>query len=183
MTPTLFQRLMGAEFYHLADEVKALHSRRGVSRYAGQCTVERGRNPLGRLACVLARLPRPMHDAPIRVEFDAQGAQETWRRSFNGAPMRSRLRFDGGLLQDRTGPASFRFRLFRIGKELHWVAEEVRVFGLFPLPERWLDGVRCREFAEDGRYRFEVEARLPMFGMLMRYSGWLAAEPDASGSE
>lgn len=180
MTPTLFQRLMGAEFYHLADEVKALHSRRGNFRYRGECTVERGRNPLGRLACVMLRFPRPMQNAPIHVDFDAQGAHENWQRSFNGTPMRSRLRFDGGLLQDRTGPARFRFRLFRIGKDLHWVAEEAKVFGLFPMPERWLDGIRCREYAEDGRYRFEVEARLPIFGKLMRYSGWL--EPDQATS-
>ena len=180
MTPTLFQRLMGAEFYHLADEVKALHSRRGDSRYVGLCTVERGRNPLGRMACLLFGLPRAMRDAPIQVDFDAQGARETWRRSFNGSPMRSRLRFDGGLLLDQIGPARFHFRLFRIGKELHWVAERGRVLRLFPLPERWLDGVRCREYAEDGRYRFEVEARLPLFGRLLRYEGWLLPEPDAA---
>ena len=60
MTPTLFQRLLGAEFYHLADEVKALHSRHGAFRYAGMCTVERGKNPLGRLACALLRLPPSM---------------------------------------------------------------------------------------------------------------------------
>lgn len=178
MTPTLFQRLMGAEFYHLADEVKALHSKRGISRYSGQCTVERGRNPLGRLACMLLRFPPPMRDAPIQVELDAQGPAETWRRSFNGAPMRSRLRFDAGLLQDKTGPARFRFRLYRIGKDLHWVAEQAKVFGIFPFPERWLDGVRCREFVEDGRYRFEVIAHLPIFGKMLSYSGWLVADED-----
>ena len=102
MTPTLFQRLMGAEFYHLSDEVKALHSRRGPYSYSGECTVERGRNLLGWMACVVMRLPPLMQAAPIRVDFDAQGAQESWQRSFNGAPMRSRLRFDGGLLLDRT---------------------------------------------------------------------------------
>lgn len=124
-----------------------------------------------------------MRGAPIQVEMDAQGATETWRRSFNGSPMRSRLRFDSGLLQDKTGPARFRFRLFRIGKELHWVAEQAKVFGLFPMPERWLDGVRCREFAEDGRYHFEVEARLPIFGKMLSYTGWLEAEEESASSD
>ena len=180
MTPTLFQRLVGAEFYHLADEVKALHSHRGVFRYNGECTVERGRNPLGRMASLVLRFPRAMRDAPISIEFDAQGAQEIWRRSFNGTPMRSRLRFDGRFLQDKTGPARFRFRLYRIGKDLHWVLEHAKVFGVFPLPERWLEGVRCREYAQDGRYHFDVQARLPIFGLLLAYSGWL--EADARGN-
>jgi hypothetical protein len=33
--------------------------------------------------------------------------------------------------------------------------------------------VRTFECERDGRYRFEVEARLPLFGLLVRYSGWL----------
>lgn len=178
MTPTLFQRLLGAEFYHLAAEVKALHSQRGAFQCAGICTVERGRNLIARAACTLLRLPPSMRDAPVHVHFDAQPDSETWRRSFDGAPMHSRLRFDAGLLQDKTWPARVRFRLFRIDKELHWVAEQARVFGVFALPQSWLDGIRCREFGEDGRYRFQVDVRLPILGQLLRYSGWLAAGSD-----
>lgn len=178
MTPTLFQRLLGAEFYHLAPEVKALHSLRGRHRYRGVCTVERGGNPLGRIAAMFAGLPPAMRDADIVVDFDAQGERETWQRHFRGVPMRSRLQFGDGRLHEWTGRVRFRFRLHRIDKDLHWVAERARLFGVLPWSERWLDGVRCREFGENGRYRFEVEARLPVFGKLVRYHGWL--EPDAA---
>ena len=174
MTPTLFQRLLGAEFYYLAPEVKALHARQGTFRYEGRCTVERGRNPLGRLAGALMRLPPAMTDASVVVDFDARGAQETWLRSFGSRPMRSRLRFDEGRLRERLGFATFHFRLCRIDSDLHWVAERLRVFGIIPVPLRWLDDVRCREHGDEGRYGFEVEARLPMLGLLVRYHGWLA---------
>lgn len=177
MTPTLFQRLLGAEFYYLAPEVKALHARQGTFRYEGRCTVERGRNPLGRLAGALMRLPPAMIDAPLAVVFDADGARETWQRSFGGKPMRSRLVFDGGRLRERLGPGTFHFRLFRIDGDLHWVAEKLRVFGFIPVPARWLDDVRCREFDDAGRYGFEVEAHLPLFGLLVRYRGWLMPVP------
>ena len=55
---------------------------------------------------------------------------------------------------------------------------------LLPLPASLFEGVRCREFEQDGRYRFEVEARLPLVGRVIRYEGWLLpignreAEPD-----
>ena len=173
MTPTLFQRLLGAEFYYLAPEVKALHARQGRFRYEGRFSVERGRNPLGRLAGALMRLPPAMTDAPITVEFDAGGAKETWLRGFGGKPMRSRLRFDNGQLRERLGPATFHFRLCRIDSDLHWVAERARMFGILPVPASWLDEVRCREHDDDGRYGFEVEARLPLLGRLVRYRGWL----------
>lgn len=173
MTPTLFQRLLGAGFYHLAPELKAMHSRRGVRQSKGVCTVERGRGVLARLACSVLGLPRSMRDAPFHVDVDAQPDSETWQRSFGGAPMRSRLRVDAGLLQDKTGPLRLRLRLLRIDKELHWVAEQGRVFSVFALPGRWLDGIRYREFATEGRYHVELDVRLPVFGTLLRYSGWL----------
>lgn len=49
MNPTLFQRLLGAEFCHLAPEVKALHSRPGRGRWRGKCTIKRGGNGLAQL--------------------------------------------------------------------------------------------------------------------------------------
>lgn len=181
MTPTLFQRLMGAEFYHLAPQVKTLHSQRGRFIWSGMCSIDRGRGLLARLACSVARLPPSMRDAPVRVEFTCDDTCETWQRSFNGVPMRSRLDFDAGLLHERLGLMSFRFRLYRIGSELHWVAEEAKLLGLIPLPAVWREGVRCCESGgDDDRYRFMVEARLPLIGLLIRYEGWLVPEDAAS---
>ena len=46
-----------------------------------------------------------------------------------------------------------------------------------PLPRLLHPTVRTFERERDGRYEFEVEAHLPLFGLLVRYSGWL--EPQA----
>ena len=173
MTPTLFQRLLGAEFYHLSPQVKALHSQSGQFVWRGLSTIERGNGLLARLACSVARLPPSMREVPVSVAFTCDNARETWQRSFNGVPMCSRLPFDAGRLHERLGLMSFRFRLYRIGADLHWVAEEAKFLGLIPLPAFWCEGMRCREFASDGRYCFMVEARLPWFGQLIHYQGWL----------
>ncbi|RMH94190.1 DUF4166 domain-containing protein [Lysobacter pythonis] len=173
MSPTLFQRLLGAEFYHLAPEVKALHAHAGHGRWRGVCRIERGGHPLARLACFFARLPPAMSEAPLSVEIVREGPHETWYRHFDGVPMRSRLRYDAGHLREQLGAMTFRFRLYRIDHALHWSTEGGRLFGWIPLPASWFEDVRCREFSEDGRYRFEVDARLPLLGRLIRYEGWL----------
>jgi len=88
--------------------------------------------------------------------------------------MRSRVWLRNGLLMERLGPCTFGYRLVRIGKELAWTVERARVFGIIPLPASMFDGVRCRESEDEaGRYRFSVEARLPVIGLLIRYEGWL----------
>lgn len=176
MTDTLFQRLLGAEFAHLAPQVRALHSRPGRFRWRGICSIQRGTHPLARLACMFARLPPSMQDVPVSVEFTSSGDEELWQRDFNGVPMRSRLRFDGGQLHERLGPMTFRFHVHRDGEALHWTTIGARLFGLLPLPSTWFTQVRCRESEADGRYRFLVDARLPWVGPLIRYQGWL--EPD-----
>ncbi|MBS0224971.1 MAG: DUF4166 domain-containing protein, partial [Proteobacteria bacterium] len=53
MSITLFQRLLGAEFFHLAPAIKAMHGRSGEFRYAGCANVRRGR---GLPKALLARM-------------------------------------------------------------------------------------------------------------------------------
>ena len=76
------------------------------------------------------------------------------------------------MLGERLGPLRFRFSLHVYDEALHWRVQRVRLLGL-PLPAGWFDGVHCREYEQDGRYAFQVEAALPLVGMLIRYEGWL----------
>lgn len=174
MSPSLFQRILGADFFHLAPEVKALHVRQGEFEFAGRVTVERGKGLLSRLCGAFARLAPDMQDAPLTVRFIATPDKEVWRRDFNGSPLVSTLRIEDGKLAERMGLISFRFRLYRVGKDLHWVGRKARVMGLIPLPASWLEHVRCTESEVEGRYHFLVDARLPFIGRLVKYEGWLA---------
>lgn len=174
---TLFQRLLGAEFFHLAPAIKALHGRSGEFRYAGTANVRRGRGLPKALLARIARLPPSMEDAPITIRFSAGSAGESWQRRFGSASMQTRLQARNGLLKERLGPCTFDYRLVRVGTELAWTVERARLFGIIPLPAKLFDGVRCRESQDEaGRYCFFVEAKLPVLGLLVRYEGWL--EPD-----
>lgn len=76
------------------------------------------------------------------------------------------------MLCERLGLATFGFRLALVDGAVAWRVVRVRVFGV-SLPARWFTGVGARESAEDGRYRFDVWAALPLTGLLVHYRGWL----------
>lgn len=172
--PTLFQQALGAAFFNLPASVRALHAVRGSARYAGIASIERGRNPLARACAQIAGLPAAMRDVPVTVEFVADARGEAWHRDFGGVHMRSRLAFRDGLLRERIGPLQFRHALLANAGAIWWRVAGVRLFGLLPLPARWFRGVRCHECDDDGRYRFQVDAALPLIGRVIRYEGWLA---------
>lgn len=173
MTPTLFQKLLGASFYSLPPAVRALHDIRGRGSYAGRATIVRGRNPFARLCAAFAGLPAAREDVAVTVGFHATADAEHWRRDFGGQTMQSRLRGDGRLLSERLGPLRFRFALHAYDEALHWRVAAARLLGVLPLPASWFEGVRCREGEHEGRYTFRVEAALPLVGDLIRYEGWL----------
>ena len=182
MQPTLFQQALGASFFRLPESLRRLHSIRGRERYAGRCTIERGRNPLARLCAAIAGLPSSRQDVPTTVEFICDDRREAWHRDFGGARMPSTMTVHDGLLRERLGPMQFRFALHANDGTIWWCVSGARLFGLLPLPAAMFDGVRCREREVDGRYEFLVEAALPLIGRIIRYEGWLAPEqatPDA----
>lgn len=175
MASTLFQHLLGEAFTQLPASVQALHRVRGRAAYRGRVCIQRGTHPLARLCAIIAGLPPAMADAPLQFTLDAKPGREVWARDFDGHRMQSTLRAHHGLLGERLGPVHFRFRLHVDQGTIHWRVVQVRLFGLLPLPLPLFSGVQSREREQDGRYAFEVDARLPLLGLLIRYEGWLEA--------
>ncbi|MDH5833058.1 DUF4166 domain-containing protein [Luteimonas kalidii] len=173
MSPTVFQQALGAAFFRLPDSLRRLHAGSGRFRYAGRATIERGGNPLARLCAWAAGLPAAGEDVATVVDFDCAPHRETWRRDFGGARMTSTVSLRDGLLRERLGPVRFGFALHANEGAIWWTVATARLFGLLPLPAALFDGVRCREYEQDDRYRFEVEATLPLAGRIIRYAGWL----------
>ncbi len=176
MQPTLFQQALGAAFFRLPESLRRLHGVRGRARYTGVATIERGRNPLARLCARIAGLPTAASDVKTTVDFVADAKGEAWYRDFGGRKMSSRLALKDGLLRERIGPLRFRHSLHANDGAIWWTVAGVRLFGVLPLPASLFDGVRCREYQQDERYHFEVEASLPLVGRVIRYAGWLEPE-------
>ncbi len=167
----LFRRVLGEPYASLPACVRALHARSG--RWRGEAMVDRGDGALSRLFAWLTRLP-PAGAHPVVVEIVAGGADEYWTRRYGAAhAMPSRLWIARGALHERLGPATLRYRITVEAGAIVWRVSGVRIFGLLPLPARWFAGVEARESGQNGRYRFDVCARLPGIGLLVHYRGWV----------
>jgi len=155
--------------------VRELHELTSASQWAGEAKVERGRSRLSRLAAWIAGLPPDGRDQPLRVTFEPVGANEIWTRQFGEAQFRSVQSERSGLLCERAGPTTFVFTPVASGDGLALRLDGFRLFGL-PLPRLVHPSVRTWECERDGRYQFEVEARLPLAGLIVRYGGWLVRQ-------
>jgi hypothetical protein len=170
----LFRELIGPDFAGLPPAVRDVHQDCEETALAGRCRVDRGGGALAALFCAVASLPRAGEDVPVRVTIRRREGGETWSREFDGKPMVSALRARDGLLEERLGPTTFRFALSADRERITWKLVGVRVLGI-PVPVAMFSGVSASESTEGGRYRFDVEARLPVVGLLVRYRGTLDA--------
>jgi hypothetical protein len=177
MSEALYRRLLGPKFDTLPARVRELHDVTAPSVWVGRADVERGRSPVSRLAATLFRLPPAGRDQPLSVTFEPEQGREIWTRRFGSANFPSVQYERGGTLRERVGPSTFVFDLDASPDGLGLVLRGVRFLGI-PLPRALQPGVRTYESQREGRYRFEVEASLPLFGLLVRYSGWLEKTGD-----
>jgi hypothetical protein len=170
--PEPFSALLGSAFDGLAEPVRRLHAG-GPRRFAGRASVDRGTNALGRLMGWIAGLPPAAVDAPIVVDLAPDGVFEYWTRRFGAHAMTSRLHAGSdGLLHERLGPVTFRFRLVADGEAIAWRVAGARALGV-PLPASWFAGVAAREGRDGVRYTFDVLAAVPFVGRIVHYRGWL----------
>lgn len=171
---TLFPELMPpADWSALATPVQDMHGGHRSIQAHGRADVEGDLTYRARLLRRLLSLPEPGADQPIRVRIDRHAGIETWTREFHHGRMRSILaRGERGELHERLGPMTLRFRLLRHGDAIEWQLVGARFLGL-PLPRPLLGQVTSRSGSANGRYRFDIDARPPMFGRLIAYRGWL----------
>ncbi len=172
---SLFRTLLSDDFDHLPVCVQRLHQQRGASTWRGEVEVERGRGLLSQCCAWATALP-PAGRGAVAVDIVAEDNAEHWARHMGGRAMRSRLWAEEHLLCERLGAVEFAFTLRVENAAIIWRIARVRVFGWWPLPLRWFAGVEAREFAEQGRYCFDVRAILPLAGWLVHYRGWLSVD-------
>jgi hypothetical protein len=171
----LFHRLLGPSFERLPAQIQRVHDRDPHKRFAGRCRIERGSAPVATLLAWVASLPPAGDDLPVRVSIARDEHSEIWSRDFAGNPMRSTLMERDGHLEERLGPARFRFALHADVRTIRWTVVGARVLGL-PLPAAWFRAVTATESVEAGHYTFDVRAQLPWIGLVVHYRGWLDAE-------
>ena len=178
----LYQRILGAAWEQLPPQIRDMHTVAGAQTAEGRADIERGGNPLSRIIGWLFRFPRRARDVPVTVRFTTDGRRETWRRQFGAHAFSSDHTEGSGrsdkLLEEHFGPFSFGLALVASADRLSFVVRRWKVFGL-PLPVALAPFGDSFEFVADGRFHFDVEIRLPLIGLIVRYRGSL--EPTGTG--
>ena len=177
----LYQRLLGDADAALPAPIRAMHRLTGTLAAAGRATVERGEGLVARMIAAIVGFPPTMRDVPVRVDFTLRDGRELWRRDFAGHVFSStqeegRGRFER-LLCERFGPFAFGIALVCDADRLNLVVRRWSLFGI-PLPRALAPIGAAYETVADGRFRFFVEIKLRLVGLLVRYQGWLVTEPE-----
>jgi len=176
MTPNLalFPALLGERWHQLATPVQQMHGNAPHVLARGAADVEGATNLPIRWLRHLLGLPEPGLQQPLEVTIERRGTREIWTRRFAGKQMRSVLDrvTNSPLLSERLGPITLCFELLRDDKTIDWQLRSARMFGL-PLPSVVFGEVLSRSGAQDGRYAFHIDTRLPLLGRLVAYRGWL----------
>ncbi|PSJ43665.1 saccharopine dehydrogenase [Sphingomonas deserti] len=173
-----YARVMGTDFDALAPPVRAFHAVLGDTGAAGRAIVRRGRNPVARLIAALFRFP-PAGEHALHVTVRERNGEEIWTRDFGGRRFESMLKERGGLLVEHFGLLRFGFDL-PLGDD-GGLKMVMRRWWLGPmrLPLAIAPKAPAREWAEDGRFCFDVAIALPLVGLVVAYEGWLEVSPVA----
>jgi hypothetical protein len=178
----LYARLLGPAWQELPAEIREMHDLRERLVARGTASVERGRGWLARLVARAVGFPASADEVPVTVRFAAANGVETWARSFGDATFSSEQLAgqgrDSRLLCERFGWLTFAMALVVEGGRLTLVPRRWSVLGI-ALP-RWLaPRADAYESVEAGRFRFHVEIRHPLLGLIVGYRGALS-KPELS---
>ena len=171
--PSLYQRVMGDRFARLPPKVRAIHDIFRDGGATGEAQVLGASNPLAACITRIMGFPKPGHHR-LHVHFQEADGHEIWTRDFSGRRFRSQLSQRGGWLIERFGPFRFAFDLVSDNEGLG-MAMQRWWLGPVPLPQWLAPRSTAREWAEGGRFHFDVPIALPLIGRLVHYRGWLEA--------
>ena len=179
----LYRRLLGDAYAQLPAPIQAMHDLADTLVVEGVATIDRGKSIFARAIAAMVGFPPAGKDVPVKVLFTLCDGREIWRRtfadrSFTSTQEEGRGRFDR-LMCERFGPFAFGLALVREADRLRLVIRRWSVLG-FALPRALAPFGDAYESAEDGRFHFHVEIRLPVVGLIVRYRGWLVPRTHAA---
>ncbi len=178
MTP-LYRKVLGASFEQLPEQLQKLHELNSSQIWRGTAEVRRGKNPLARIAALIIGLPAQNNNTPVTVTLSPENNGERWQRNFNGKVFSSfQLAGTGrheGLLLERFGPMTIALELLIKNNRLYLIPRHWNLLGI-PLPKILLPAGETFEEQRDGLFRFNVEMKAPLVGLIVSYKGALKQE-------
>jgi hypothetical protein len=181
----LYQRILGAAFNTLPPRVRELHADQSRRCWSGKAQIRRGAGLLARIVGALIGFPPAGDDIAVTVTLAPEQCGERWTRNFNGKMFNSVQSCGQGknqhLLVERFGMVSVSLALVVEGDRLYLIPRRWAVLGI-PMPKALLPQGQPFETEESGLFRFDVEIRAPIVGLIVAYKGWLAQLPRNLGT-
>jgi hypothetical protein len=169
---SLYARILGASYERLSPILKSVHDTRVSKRYVGRCDIRGGTGLIARFIARFAGLPNASSDVPVEVTIQSEGHAESWTRMFGAQRLRSQLTDRHRRLQERLGPVVLTFELTAEAERIVWSLHSARL-AMTIVPLSWLMVCTATESVENGRYCFDVSARVRGVGLIVHYQGWL----------
>jgi len=172
----LYRRILGTAYDTLPKAVQRLHAFDGERVAQGRAAIDRGNGWIARRIARAFGFPQVSGEVPVTVELRREGDREVWQRNF-GDQVFSSIQEEGrgrldGLLCERFGPCAFGIALVVDGDHLRLIIRRWTLYG-FPIP-LWLAPICVAYEGEfNGRFRFFVELRHRLIGLIVRYQGLL----------
>lgn len=169
---TLYKRYLGERYKTLPKAVQELHDYTDEVLYEGKGDVVRGSNPFCQFICGIMALPPTGKDQKVSVHFKQDGGAEHWTRHFEKKKYYSKQWDQNNRLYEKIGPTTFVFDIDASEEKLSLNLEKLYSFGI---RSDWLfkPKVVAQETDKNGIFHFYIEAHLPLFGLLIKYDGWL----------
>lgn len=173
----LYPQVLGSSWNELDESVQWLHGQGRIVRATGTFRVCHGSNRLLRFLARLARLPAAGEAVDLQLIITPLNQGEEWRRTFAGRLLVStQWKQAAALLAERMGPLEMQFRLEVVRGGLHYRTKRVTLclgplrvplpYWLAPCVTAWERPSGARE-----RTHVDVEATLPLVGLLIAYEG------------
>ena len=172
----LYARVLKSAWRVLPPEIQQLHSVESSFAALGRCSVERGKSLFARFIAWIFGFPEEGSGVDLQVRFEVRDGVEVWTRTFADRSFSSTQSEGRGrsehLLCERFGPFSFAIALLPKHTRMDLVLRGWTAFGI-PMP-LWLGPwSNSYEYADDRRFRFDVQIGHPVAGLIVRYRGWL----------
>ncbi len=176
MSCELYQRVLGNDWWALAEPVRRAHAVGEESR--GCFRVSHGEGWLARQLARWSHLPQPANAASTVLKIHEEGAGQRWERRFDGHAFTTRQwAEDGRHLVERFRSWELHFELQVAEGTLSYVQRRARLrLGRLrlPLPLALAPCVSARETCDGPeRVRVAVTVTLPLVGVLIAYEGFL----------
>jgi hypothetical protein len=172
----IFAQALAADFQHLPETTRTLHTPAAGAVWRGTADVTGGDNLISTVIARLMRFPTEGKAQPLRVVIDpSANGDETWHRIYQQRTMTSimtRPDSANATLEEKFGFLAVRLKITATTTGLNLSPVSWR-FGPVPLPRFLIPKITAIETAQGDSHHFHVDVALPLIGRLVCYRGQL----------